>query len=386
MKKICIVSSSHGRNDTRMYQKQTVTLANSGFKVIYVVVDGEADEEVGNYVVTSLGIKGKGKIDRLLFLSSKLFKPVLEVNADVYQICEPELFPLGLKLKKHGKTVIFDSVEDYEGYYLGMYSGLKGKLMSRITAFIQKRYLKSFDLTLVMSPNIQSRLDKYAPGKVKMVCNYPIVTEMKKNSEFSKVDYINNGNTFIYAGSVYDFSEQESVLDSLSKLNYPNSKYVIVGVTPDYRKDSLENANGADKLELISWIERSKLEKLYQSSCCGIVIFHYTPVCCYKEGQMGSNKIFEYMLEGLPVICTDFDLWKKLIIEKYHCGICVCPEDKTEIYNAVKYIMDHKDEAYEMGQRGREAVLKEFNWGTQSQVYIELLQDLIKKDEASKNN
>ena len=42
----------------------------------------------------------------------------------------------------------------------------------------------------------------------------------------------------------------------------------------------------------------------------------------YKKGTLGNNKIFEYMYYGLPIICTDFDLWKE-IIDKYKCGIYV---------------------------------------------------------------
>ena len=36
------------------------------------------------------------------------------------------------------------------------------------------------------------------------------------------------------------------------------------------------------------------------------------------------------MMAGLPVICTDFKVWKE-IIEKEKCGICVNPTDKDEI-------------------------------------------------------
>ena len=93
---------------------------------------------------------------------------------------------------------------------------------------------------------------------------------------------------------------------------------------------------------------------------------------------MGSNKIFEYMLEGLPVICTDFSLWKSLIIDKYHCGICVSPNNKVQIKEAVSYIIHNKQEAFEMGQRARNAVLTEFNWESQEKKYISIIDSLIK--------
>ena len=377
MKTICIITSSHGRNDIRMFQKQTITLSRNGFKVIYVVADGKEDTIGDNYLITSLGILAKGKIDRLLRLSSRLLPKVYAIKADVYQICDPELITLGVMLKNRGCCVIFDSVEDWEGYYAGMYSGITAKILSRTMTFVLKRYLNRFNLVLVMSPNIQKRLELYAPGKVRIVSNYPITEGYLNIPRVDKSDYLSNKNQLIYCGSVYDFSEQESVVRAIGATN-TNTSYLIVGSIPQHRRPILEELTKTNKLRLVSWVQKNELIQLYRSSICGVVIFDYTPVCCNKEGQMGSNKIFEYMLEGLPVICTDFELWKKLIIDKYKCGICVNPKSEKEISEAITYLVENKEEAYEMGQRGRDAVLSEFNWESQAQKYINIFNELLK--------
>ena len=376
MRRICIITTSHGRNDIRMYQKQAVSLAAHDFNVYYVVADGQPDEIKGNIVLTSFGVKERGKIDRLLFLSRRLYDSVLRINADVYQICDPELISLGIKLKNKGKTVIFDSVEDWEGYYAGMYHGVVAKIMSKTMTFVLKHYLNRFDLVLVMSPNILKRLDRYAPNKVKMVSNYPITKGMQNQIINSKEQYLTNKNNFIYCGSVYDFSEQETIVNAIKKQKTEPAKYIIVGSIPEDRKESLSELSQNGHLELIPWVKKEELLKLYNSSICGVVIFDYTPVCCNKEGQMGSNKIFEYMMQGLPVICTDFDLWKSLIVDKYKCGICVNPKSEEQLADAIGYILAHKEEAYEMGQRGRNAVLNEFNWESQAAKYISIYNEL----------
>lgn len=377
MKKICIITSSHGRNDIRMFQKQTVTLSNNGYRVYYVVADGGEDESCGNYTITSMGIKANGKIDRLFKLSSRLLPKVLDLNADVYQICDPELITLGVKLKNKGKTVIFDSVEDWEGYYAGMYHGIVATLLSKTMTVVLKYYLDRFDLVLVMSPNILKRLNRYAPNKVKMVSNYPITEGMQNQTINSKDQYLNNNNNFIYCGSVYDFSQQETVVNAIKNQSIESVKYIIVGSIPETRKESLSELSQTGHLELIPWVNKDELIKLYNSSICGVVIFDYTPVCCNKEGQMGSNKIFEYMMQGLPVICTDFDLWKSLIVDKYKCGICVNPKSEKQLADAIEYILTHKEEAYEMGQRGRNAVLTEFNWESQAEKYVAIYDQLL---------
>lgn len=375
MKKICIVTSSHGRNDIRLFQKHTQTLANNGYFVYYVVADGESDENGNNYVITSLGLPKATKLSRLFSLSYRLSPKLLNLDADVFQICDPELIRLGRILRKAGKKVIFDSVEDWEGYFREKINPVIGYIISKIVTFILKKNLKEYERVLVMSPNIQRRLDNYAPGKVEFVSNYPIISNHPTQG-LSLDEYLTNARQFIYCGTVYGFSVQEEVVKSLHELSYENSKLSIVGSIANKRKNSISMV-GEKYVEFIPWVTKTELLERYHNSICGVVIFKYTPVCCGKEGQMGSNKIFEYMLEGLPVICTDFSLWKELIIDKYKCGICVNPNDYDDIKNAVKYIMDNKEEAYAMGKRAREAVLNEFNWEMQASRYLSVIESLI---------
>lgn len=73
---------------------------------------------------------------------------------------------------------------------------------------------------------------------------------------------------------------------------------------------------------------------------------------------------------GLPVICTDFLLWKKLIIDKYDCGISVSPNNLDEIVKAMRFLIENKSEAMRMGKNGRLAVLSEFNWENGIEEYL----------------
>ena len=90
----------------------------------------------------------------------------------------------------------------------------------------------------------------------------------------------------------------------------------------------------------------------------------------------GVNKIFEYMYFGLPIICTDFDLWKEFV-SKYKCGILVNPNSITEIRNAVQYLVDNKKLAYEMGQNGRKAIMETYNWSSQEAIYLGIVKKVL---------
>ena len=64
------------------------------------------------------------------------------------------------------------------------------------------------------------------------------------------------------------------------------------------------------------------------------------------------------------------------IVEKYNCGICVDPHNSQQIKEAIQYLVENKEMAYQMGQNGRRAVLEEYNWESQAKLYIEVLTNI----------
>ena len=95
-----------------------------------------------------------------------------------------------------------------------------------------------------------------------------------------------------------------------------------------------------------------------------------------NEGTLGNTKIFEEMMAGLPVLCTDFKLWKP-IVEGNKCGICVNPNDIDAIRSAIQFFFQHREEAKEMGRRGRKAVLDQYNWSVLEKDLLSLYRRVI---------
>ena len=119
-------------------------------------------------------------------------------------------------------------------------------------------------------------------------------------------------------------------------------------------------------------------EKVYNHSDVGVALYHYSPLCKGKVGNMSNNKLFEYLLMGMPVICTDFDLWKE-VVEKNKCGICVNPNDVNAIAEAITYIQEHPAEAYQMGLNGQKAALTKYNWDSQERILLSVYEKILNK-------
>ena len=79
---------------------------------------------------------------------------------------------------------------------------------------------------------------------------------------------------------------------------------------------------------------------------------------------------------GLPLIATDFPLWKE-IIDEYECGICVNINNEKEIIKAIQYLIQNADIAEKMGENGKKAFLEKYNWETQASALKELYNKLV---------
>ncbi|MGI9040569.1 MAG: glycosyltransferase, partial [Gemmatimonadales bacterium] len=128
----------------------------------------------------------------------------------------------------------------------------------------------------------------------------------------------------------------------------------------------VEDLAGIDRTDLLGPLQRDKVAEHLGSGRVGLVLLH--PVPAYLESV--PTKMFEYMAAGLPVIASNFPAWRTLI-EGIGCGLVANPLDPADIAHAIQWIFEHPAEAEEMGERGREAVLKDYNWEAEARRLVE---------------
>ena len=124
-------------------------------------------------------------------------------------------------------------------------------------------------------------------------------------------------------------------------------------------------------LKFIGKINRKEVNELYGRARTGIVI--YQPAANHMESQ--PIKMFEFMAAGLPVVASNFPLWKG-ILEDAGCGICVDPTKADEVRDACIYMIEHPAEAQEMGRKGRTAILDKYSWTKEEQKLLDLYKTL----------
>ena len=107
-KHVCFVNSAFNREDALIVYRQGKSLVEAGYRVSYLLRDGQPDEKRHGIEMISVGQPAESLKERLKS-NNRIYKPFLkDFHADVYQISEPELLPLGMWLKKQGRKVVYN--------------------------------------------------------------------------------------------------------------------------------------------------------------------------------------------------------------------------------------------------------------------------------------
>lgn len=375
MNHICFLTSAFGREDSLMVIRQGISLVHAGYKVSYLLCDGLPRETRYGIEMISVAEQGNKTNERAKKDPTAVKQYIIENNytADVFQISELILIPLGLWLKKKGFKVVFNLREYYPEYYALRF---KNKILHNCVLFILEKYfryaMKRFDGLFNCMPEMSEYIRKVMPCRFfEDVANYPIVNQ---GFSLSYEDYCKRENIISYFGTIYDISCQEEFLDAIETI--PDVKYLLAGVMSDNYKSKLTHKEGWKKVIFKNGFTREELPGIINCSVMGNVMkdFNQTET---PQGSFSIIKIFESMEAAIPVILSKVPLYEEMV-EKYHCGICCDPHNVDEIRKAIQYLLDHKEEAYQMGQNGREAVIAEYSWDIDSKKYISLFDRLIK--------
>jgi len=362
----------HPRGDTRIRVKETASLAKSdGVRVALYVQDGggfERDEGSGVDVVNT-GPPPKGRLRRMVFGSWRMYRAVLAARPKVAHFHDPELIPVGMLLKLSGIKVIYDVHEDVPRQIMGKHwiSPWLRRPVSVLVEGIEWIAARVFDGIVTATPTISRRFPAH---KTVTVQNFPILAELVASEP---VPYKERPPHFAYVGGITSIRGAREMVEAIGQVGDQSARLQLAGgFQPDVLRDDLAAISGWQRVEYHGWATRPEVARILGRVRAGLVLFHPAPN--HLDAQ--PNKMFEYMAAGIPVIASDFPLWRK-IVDGAGCGLLVNPMDPAAIAEAMQWLLDHPDEAEAMGQRGRKAVESTYNWAPESEKLLALYKRLL---------
>lgn len=350
--KVCHMTSAHDWNDDRIWLKECQALADAGYDV-YIVSEGIDREESGVNIV-GCGKKPKSRRERMRGFAKKVYERALVLDCDIYHFHDPELLPYGVKLKKLGKRVVFDSHEDVPGQILDKewLPFPVRKLVSVAYKLYETNCVKQFDAVVTATSHIAEKFYGRC-CKVTVINNYPKLNDIVfHDSSFEQRKPI-----ICYAGGISENRGEKIMVDAMKGVE---GTLILAGP-----HDAMSLLDGAVKY--VGFIDRDKINELYGEAVMGLCILKPTPNYYYSK----PIKMYEYMAAGLPFICSDFPAWKEVVKES-GAGICVNAENIQEVRKAILELLNDRKMAQQMGQRGRAWVIRNCTWEQEREKLLSL--------------
>jgi len=286
---------------------------------------------------------------------------------------------VGLLLKLRGKRVVYDvheNVPDCVKTYVPVSLGGLAAWLAQITEHVGWVF---FDGVVAATGTIAKR---FPVEKTITVQNFPIPDELVSDNHH--LPYVERRPLIAYVGGINVIRGLREMLEAMTII--PATFQACLAIAGSFEslelEDEARNSPGWERVEYLGWQSREQVAALLGNARMGLVLYHPVPV---HEGAQ-PNTLFDYMSAGIPVVASDFPLWRE-IVEGSKCGLVVDPSDAKAISEAIRWLLEHPVEAETMGLRGREAVRSRFNWNKEAEkllgLYRGFFSDQIQNREAA---
>jgi glycosyltransferase involved in cell wall biosynthesis len=358
--KVVHLTSVHPALDARIFHKECRTIADAGYDVV-LLASGEGGE-AANGVRIKLAPAAGGRLARMTRTTTWMLRQALAENADVYHFHDPELIPLGLCLKLAGRRVVYDVHEDVPTQILS-----KSWIAPRYRRGIATMAAGSerigewcFDGLVAATPGIARR---FPANKTVVVQNFPLLREFDASQDVAP--YLKREPVVAYVGGMTTVRGTLEMIKAITLL--PARNGLRLSLAGSFQEAELEATcramPGWSRVEFLGWRSRIEIAALLGRARIGLVVLH--PIANYLDAY--PVKLFEYMAAGLPVVASDFPLWRDIVDG---CGLLVDPFDAAAIARAIEWLLAHPEEAAAMGARGRTAVMTRYNWDTEGKKLL----------------
>lgn len=370
--KIIHVGYGHNYDDIRIFQKECRSLAKAGHDVTFITSDKAGF--IREQTIEGVKIKVIKLIDKRFVRLKEYQKALLEVlireDADIYHFHEFVLYPTAKRIMKRGKKVIYDLHEDSPrqlGQNLKQHFGkLIGGIGEHFIEKIEDSVIRKADGTITVVDSIADRLTKAGAQRVQVIANYPIMEMLEKSKGCAE-----RKNKVCYCGGISLIRGIRQMVDAMEGVD---GRLILAGPISEKLKNEVSALKGWEKVDYRGTVTKEEVDRIYDESVLGLCLYLVTP----NNVNSNPNKLFECMNAGIPVICSDFPIWRE-IVEEGNCGLCVDAESVEQITEAIVKLLNDRKLSEEMGMNGKKLVSQIYNWGQEEKKLLQLYDEIIGK-------
>lgn len=367
--RIAHLSSAHAAFDVRIFHKECRTLARAGHDVAFIVPH-EHDETRDGVRLCAVP-RPANRRSRFALAITNVARRALAFDADVYHLHDPELLTIVPLLKASGGKVVYDVHENVPGQIRRKrwIPSMLRPPVSTIVAAVEQLFARGLlDRIVAATPAIAAR---FPATKTVIIQNFPLVGELASH-EARQARQLRP--TATYVGAISANRGAREMVRAMGHLSDLEPRLVLAGrFSPPSLEPELRGLPEWRFVDYLGLLPRPEVAAVLAQANVGLVVFHPEP----NHVDAQPNKLFEYMSASLPIVASDFPLWRQIVLDS-QAGIMVDPLDDRDIAAAIREIVAQPELAMEMGRAGSAAVAETYNWGREAAKLIALYEDLAR--------
>jgi glycosyltransferase involved in cell wall biosynthesis len=368
MKRVLLISTVHPSTDPRIMYKIAPSL--QGHYEVFCALPQMRDGLQEKLHLISLPKFGR-LLPRVLFAHPIALVKCLRLRADIVHIFVPELIPLAMLFQWAGAKVVYEVQENlFKKFAIKRYNN--SLVFKKLFRFFDKLARRKFHCIFTDDAYLNEYQNLAKPFTV--IHNYvslPVVDALSHAGAGGQRPGL------FYLGVV----SMERCLDTMTnavailKRDYPDCHLHLFGpVRVD--KEELEAIAGyreaKDNITFHGYTDQKVALKYAGQAVAGIALLK--PVADYPESF--PTKLFEYMALKLPVITSDFPLYKQIVADS-GSGFCISPYDTEALHDALQCCISDNALRLQMGNNGRKVTETCYNWASEEAKLLSFYNDLL---------
>ena len=261
----------------------------------------------------------------------KLQRPDVIIASDLYS-----MIPCAQTKSQHNAKIIYDSRELYT--QLG---GLKNKpLIQKIWSWYEKKYILKTDYILSNAEIDRDYLNKlYGHPNIRIMKNFPgdCFLQSKNISLKKQLCLDEECQIFLYQGKFHEGRGIRFSMQCISKIK--KGFLVLIGDGPMkliYIQEA-KKYKMCDRLIIMDAVPYEDLASFSSQAFIGLSIIQ--PISKSYEHAL-PNKLFEYAVSGLPMICSNLKAMTEMV-NQYKHGIAIQHNSETDFHEAYQKILNN---------------------------------------------
>lgn len=350
------VSSAHPWTDNRIHYREAMSLAAAGYRVSLIAVESPLPGEQTEVDVRR--IPQRARLARMTLSSAQATIMALRTRAKVLHLHDPELIPHIPIMRLLGRTVIYDAHEDLpaqvaEKAYLPPLLRKAAQLLAHVLVALSK----SSDHVVCATEKIAERYD---PERSTVVHNYPPLRQDEEDD--TRVSVQDREAQAVYVGAMSEGRGARVMIAAFDDISLPTDWVLsLAGTAPTGLLGELASDPGWERVEFHGHVAPKAARDLILGARVGLVLFAESPA--HLEAL--PTKMFEYFAAGVPVIASDFPLWRE-IIETNGCGLLVDQRSPRAVAQAIRKYAEVPSLLEEHSRNARRFAVTRGNWAQEA--------------------